>query len=69
MLLKKIVITPEQVKNARKSAGLTQAQAASVIHADVSRWGGYECGARNMPFVVFDYFLIKTKQKSITETE
>jgi len=35
-------ITPEQLKKLRKRAGLTQTEAASVVHAKLRSWQNWE---------------------------
>jgi len=54
--------TPEQVRAARKAAGLTQEAAAR--HAGLgsrTRWAEYESGMRRMPAYRFNFFKLKTK--------
>ena len=58
--------TPEQVKQARATAGLTQKQAAEVIYKKVLAWQRYESGDRAMDAAYWELFLIKTGQ---TDTE
>lgn len=58
--------TPEQVKQARLNAGLTQAQAAAVIYKKLLAWQRYESGDRSMDAAYWELFLIKTGQ---TDTE
>lgn len=57
--------TPEQVKAARESAGLSQADAATLVGSNsYQRWYEWETGKRNMPAAKFELFLIKTNQRS-----
>ena len=58
--------TPEQVKQARENAGLTQSQAAAVIYKKLLAWQRYESGDREMDAAYWELFLIKTVQ---TDTE
>lgn len=56
--------TPEEVKAARESAGLSQSQAAALVHrAHYQRWHEWESGRRNMPLDTWELFLIKAGQK------
>lgn len=55
--------TPEQVKLARQCAGLTQEQAAAVVHRiGRSRWSEWETGKRQMQDDAWELFLLKTGQ-------
>lgn len=55
----KIKITPEQIKYARLSSGLTQTQAASLIYKALITWQQWEAGVRLMDPAFFELFLIK----------
>ena len=57
--------TPEQIKKSRLNAGLTQAQAAAVIHKKLLAWQRYESGDRAMDYALYELFLIKTGQIDI----
>ncbi len=57
-------VTPEQILNARRKAGLTQAKAAKAIMHSLGAWQKWEWGTREMHPALFDYFLIVTKQKN-----
>lgn len=61
--------TPEQIRQARKAAGLTQSEAAAKVHATLRGWQNWEsarCGVfRPMPLAAWELFLIKTKQEVI----
>ena len=46
--------TPEQIKEARKRSGLTQTQAAEVIHKKLLAWQRYEAGDRGMDTALFE---------------
>ena len=54
--------TPEQIKQSRLNAGLTQAQAAAVIYKKLLAWQRYESGDRAMDAAYWELFLIKTGQ-------
>ena len=51
--------TPEQIKQTRKDAGLTQTQAAELIYKARISWQQYESGARQMDRALFELFMIK----------
>ena len=57
--------TPEQIKKSRLNAGLTQAQAAAVIHKKLLAWQRYESGDRSMDCALYELFLLKTGQIDI----
>ena len=48
--------TPEQISNARKSAGINMAKAASLIGNSRSSWKYYEDGKRTMPYEKWQLF-------------
>jgi putative transcriptional regulator len=58
--------TPAQIKAARKAAGLTQTQAASLIGKPLRTWQNWEGdpalpSSRKMDAALWELFLIKTK--------
>ena len=57
--------TPEQIKKSRLNAGLTQAQAAAVIHKKLLAWQRYESGDRSMDCALYELFMLKTGQIDI----
>lgn len=59
--------TPEQVLAARLAAGLTQQQAAAVVHrTERKRWSEWETNVRRMQPDTFELFLLKTGLKPLT---
>jgi DNA-binding transcriptional regulator YiaG len=52
--------TPEQIKQIRMDAGLTQAQAAETIYCSLGAWQKWELGSREMHPAFFELFKIKT---------
>ena len=53
----------DQIKTARKQAGLTQAEAARLVGSPSYRtWQDWERGARPMPSAVWELFQLKTAQ-------
>ncbi len=60
--------TPEQIREARNAAGLTQAQAATLLHKgkddkDASRyWQQWEAGKYKLDPALWELFLIKIKR-------
>lgn len=56
--------TPAEVKAARLDAGLTQVQAAALVHwGDYRRWSERERGLVPMPPAEWELFLLKTRNK------
>lgn len=55
--------TPEQIKQARMDAGLTQTKAAELIYCSFGAWQKWELGSREMHRAFFELFLIKIKAK------
>lgn len=53
--------SPADIRSARLSLGLTQAQAGQVIGASRRAWQEWEAGRRNMPNAKWELFQIKTK--------
>lgn len=53
-------LTPDQIKQARKEAGLTQSQAAALVHVDCRTWRKWEAGDRHMHPAMWELFRIKT---------
>ena len=55
--------TPEAIVAARKAAGLTQAEAAAIVHRPSYRtWQDWERGRAKMPPDAWELFLLKTGQ-------
>lgn len=52
--------TPEQVRAARESAGLTQTKAGELIFGTRRTWADWEGGARKMPPAAWHLFLLFT---------
>lgn len=57
--------TPEQIKNARLAAQMTQKQAAETIGVNLATWQKYEYGISSMHSAFFELFLLKTGQKTL----
>lgn len=51
--------TPEQIKQARMEAGLTQTTAGQLIYKSCRAWQQYEKGDRAMDLALFELFIIK----------
>ena len=51
--------TPEQIRAARDAAGLSQADAASLIYSTERTWQGWEQGERRMHPGLWELFLRK----------
>lgn len=60
--------TPQEIKRARQDAGLTQDQAAQLIHSSERSWQNWEyegdnpVSSRKMHPGLWELFLIKTRQ-------
>ena len=52
--------TPEAIKERRAACGLTQPQAAVLIHASTRAWQAYEAGERRLHPGLWDLFIIRT---------
>jgi DNA-binding transcriptional regulator YiaG len=50
---------PEEIKAARVHAGLTQTEAASLVHSTCRVWQQWEAGDRRMHPAFFELFQIK----------
>lgn len=53
--------TPEDIKQARSDAGLTQTEAARCLHKGLRTWQQWEAGDRKMDPALFELFLIKSR--------
>jgi DNA-binding transcriptional regulator YiaG len=51
--------TPEQIKQARQQAGLTQTAAGALIYKSLRAWQQYEAGDRKMDAALWELFQIK----------
>lgn len=60
--------TPDAVRQARQTAGLTQTEAARTVSASMRAWQQWESGERAMPPGMFELFMLKTRQWSLTES-
>lgn len=58
--------SPEKIRAARLALGLTQKQAAAIVHSHhFKSWQRWENGEREMPLSTWELFLIKTKLKKL----
>ena len=55
-------LIPAEIRQARENAGLTQTQAAQIVHSTPRAWQHWEAGNRAMHPAFFELFLLKTKQ-------
>lgn len=53
-------MTPSEIKSRRKAAGLTQSEAAALVHCHVNVWQKYEYGTLNMIPCRWELFCLKT---------
>lgn len=49
--------TPEQIRAARKAAGITQADAAAIVQGSLRNWCAWESGERPMHPIFWAWFL------------
>ena len=62
--MKKQPPTAEEVRQARQAAGLTQTQAAELLHTSCRVWQQWEAGDRKMHPAFFELFLLKSGQSA-----
>jgi transcriptional regulator with XRE-family HTH domain len=60
-------ISVEEVKQARSASGLTQAEAAKLLHNSINNWQNWEQGRYPMMPALFELFLLKTGQYTLRE--
>jgi putative transcriptional regulator len=54
--------TPQQIREARLDAGLTQTEAAELINRKLRTWQHWEFGDRPMDAAFYELFLMKTRE-------
>jgi DNA-binding transcriptional regulator YiaG len=54
--------SPAQIKSARLAAGLTQTQAARLVHGTCRMWQYWESGDRRMHPAIWELFRFKTQR-------
>lgn len=54
---------PEAVRAARQAAGLTQTQAAELVHGTLRAWQEWEAGNRRMHPGLWELFAIKAARR------
>lgn len=59
-------MTPTEIKAARCCAGLTQQQAAALIHCGASTWQSWELGTRKMHPAFWELFQRKCRETQHT---
>ncbi|OUI99541.1 helix-turn-helix domain-containing protein [Acetobacter cibinongensis] len=52
--------TPQQIKDARNAAGLTQQAAANLLYVQKLAWARWEAGSRAMHPAFYELFRLKT---------
>jgi len=57
--------TPDEIKQARTQAGLTQTEAGRLVHAALRTWQQWEYGEAQMNLAIWELFNIKVKLKAI----
>jgi DNA-binding transcriptional regulator YiaG len=56
---KRVEPTPEEIRSARESAGLTQAQAGKLVFSPYRTWQQWEAGERRMHAATWQLFRLK----------
>lgn len=56
---------PDEIIGMRINAGITQQQAAAIVHAGLRTWQQWEAGDRSMHPAYRELFLLKTGQKKL----
>lgn len=57
-----VVPTGSQIKEARLKCGLSQAEAAKLVHKATLTWSYYERGLRHMDLATWELFCLKSKE-------
>lgn len=60
--------TPDDIREARQSAGLSQTAAAGLIYSTLRTWQDWEAGKARMHPGLWELFTIKTKQSANRRT-
>jgi DNA-binding transcriptional regulator YiaG len=60
--------TPEQVREARDAVGLSQRQAAELVHSTTKAWERWESGERPCHPAIFELFAMKSHALSVART-
>lgn len=55
--------TPNEIREARRKAGLSQTAAGVLIHSALRSWQDWEAGKRQMHAAMWELFLLKTGQR------
>lgn len=55
--------TPQEIKEARADAGLTQQQAANLVHVSLNAWQKWEGGQVKINQAAWELFLLKTRKE------
>lgn len=55
---------PEQIREAREAAGLTQTGAAALVHSTLRTWQDWEAGKARMHAGLWELFRIKSRSSS-----
>ena len=55
--------TPSEIRSVREAVGLTQTEAATLIHGTMRAWQQYEAGERMMHAGLWELFTTKTAKR------
>ena len=54
--------TTNQISAARENSGLTQLQAAALVHVDIRSWRRWELAERGVNMAAWELFLLRSHQ-------
>lgn len=60
---------PDDIRAAREAAGLTQTEAARLIHASLRGWQDWESGRRRMHPAMWELFCVKARTTTTPTAE
>ncbi|MBC7215647.1 MAG: helix-turn-helix domain-containing protein [Burkholderiaceae bacterium] len=60
---------PAAIRAAREAAGMTQSQAAALVHSTLRAWQRWESGDRRMHPAIWELFRLKVTSVDATSTE
>lgn len=59
--------SPDEVKNARNSVGLSQQEAGALVYVGTRTWQKWEYGERKMHPAFWELFILKTAHQTAVE--
>lgn len=58
---------PKLIKSTREALGLTQREAAGIVHSGLRAWQNWEQGVRSMQYAAWKYFVLMTRNRMPVE--